>query len=88
MLDPQIDGCKHSSGAQVQVQKAFDIRASCRLELELRLARFDDALAARGGRVLAVSRGRAASGGYFAAVRYYLPLPRALAKGLRAVAAG
>jgi hypothetical protein len=88
MLDPQVDGCRHSSGALVQVQKAFDIRASSRLELELRLDRFGDALGARGGRVLAVSRGRRASGGYFAAVRYHLPLPRARREGLGIVAQG
>lgn len=50
MVDPQVDGCRHSSGAQAQVQKAFDIRAKCRLELELRLDRFGDALDARNGR--------------------------------------
>jgi hypothetical protein len=91
MLDPQVDGCRRSSRAQAHqahVQKAFDIRAKCRLELELRLERFGDALGARGGQLLTVSRGRAASGGYFAAVRYHLPLPRARAGGLGVVARG
>ena len=85
MIDPHVDRYRHSSGAPTQVQKAFDLRAKCRLELELRLDRFGEALGARGGRVLAVSRGRAASGGYFAAVRYHLPLPRGRAERLGAV---
>lgn len=88
MLDPPVDGCRHSSGAPAQVQKAFDIRAKYRLELELRLDRFDEALGARGGRVLAISRGRAASGGYFAAVHYHLPLPLRRAQGLSAPTRG
>jgi hypothetical protein len=88
MLDPQVDGRRRSSRAQAHVQKAFDIRAKYRLELELRIERFGDALGARGGQVLAVSRGRAASGGYLAAVRYHLPLPRARAGGLGVVTRG
>jgi hypothetical protein len=76
MLDPQTEGYSRSATDHAEIQKAFDLRAKCRLELEFRLDRFEDAVAARGGRVLAVSRGRAASGRYFAAVRFSLPLPR------------
>lgn len=79
MLDFAGDSCG-LAGAHAEIQKAFDVKAKCRLELELRLDRFNDALEVRGGRVLAVSRGRATSGGYFAAVRYSLPLPRQAAR--------
>jgi hypothetical protein len=76
VLDSDPSMHNYSRASESPIQKAFDIRARSRLELELRLDRFGDALVVRGGRLLTVSRGRATSGGYFAAVRYSLPPPR------------
>ncbi|HTV19184.1 MAG TPA: hypothetical protein VMG12_10945 [Polyangiaceae bacterium] len=92
MLASQASLGLDSVGVRLEIQNAFDIRAENSLELELRLDRFNDAVGARGGRVLAVSRGRVASGGYFAAVRYCLPLheqaPRQASRGAASLRLG
>lgn len=59
------------------VYKKFDIRAQHPLQLELRLDAFSEALGARGGRVLGISRYLRPEGEHLASVQYALPLRRA-----------
>jgi hypothetical protein len=72
MVQPSLDSSRRWSTPRFEVQKTFDIRARHALELELRLDKFRQALGARGGRVLGVSRLHAA-GDYSACVGYWLP---------------
>lgn len=70
------EGLRCRAPGESTIRKVFTLRASYRLELELRLERFNDALEARGGGSFAVARGRAPNGEYTATVYYHLPLSR------------